>query len=97
MTTANTTGGGGGSDERKTDDGDIGDFDYLGNVDLDDVPKLLDGDFDPFMVIEAQKTERESAQKVRDERGQLRGRLAEWEEEGQQRRGEPPCKFRAKK
>ena len=68
MTKPNTTGGGGGSDERKTDDGDIGDFDYLGNVDLDDVPKLLDGDFDPFMVIEAQKTEREVHRQTRNMR-----------------------------
>jgi hypothetical protein len=48
-------------------------------------------------LLAAQKTEKESVQKVRDERGQLRGRLAEWEEEGQQlqalierlREGEP--------
>ena len=49
-----TTSGTGGSEERKTDDRENS-FNYLGNVDLDDVPKLLDGDFDPFMVIEAQR------------------------------------------
>ena len=43
-------------------------FNFLGNIDLDDVPKILDGDFDPFMVIEAQKTQREVAKQTRNMR-----------------------------
>lgn len=57
-TTGTGTGTSGGSDE----------YDFLGNLDLDDVPRLLDGEFDPFMVIEAQKTQREMARQTRNMR-----------------------------
>ncbi len=63
-------------------------YDFLGNIDLDDVPRLLDGEFDPFMVIEAQKTQREMARQTRNMRyvrlpktSRGRGRTVETEKE----------------
>ncbi len=77
----------GSSDERKTNTGDEA-YNYLGNLDLDDVPRLLDGDFDPFMVIEAQRYEREVKRQTRNMRylrlpraARGRGRTVESEKE----------------
>ena len=60
----------------------------MGNIDLDDVPRLLDGEFDPFMVIEGQKYQREVARQTRNmqyvrlpKTSRGRGRSAETEKE----------------